>query len=112
MKIKRSFLNSIVRQSINESVRRDKKRHIHEEVARDKSVLFDIADELKDRLGESALLDEIMKGMDVDQLYDSLEFIDSRHDYGVFERYESEKKDFEDEDEFDDGDDPFECYNY
>lgn len=47
--------------------------------------LYEIADKMEELLGTKELLDSLLKQMNIDELKESLEYIDRMHDTNCFE---------------------------
>ena len=54
-----------------------------------KSELYDIADQIQDRIGIECFLDSILKAMSEQELKDMLEYIDRMEDLDIFNSLEN-----------------------
>lgn len=54
-----------------------------------KSELYDIADQIQDRIGSECFLDSILKAMSEQELKDMLEYIDRMEDLDIFNSLEN-----------------------
>lgn len=61
-----------------------------------KSELYDIADEIKDRIGIECFLDSILKAMSEQELQDMLKYIDRMEDLDIFNTLENGENENED----------------
>lgn len=61
-----------------------------------KSELYDIADQIQDRIGIECFLDSILKAMSAQELQDMLEYIDRMEDLDIFNTLENGENENED----------------
>lgn len=61
-----------------------------------KTELYDIADQIQDRIGIECFLDSILKAMSEKELRDMLEYIDCMEDLNIFNSLENGENENED----------------